>query len=128
MNEHTYSDNTHIWLVKDLWEAAKDLPVTSMALTEIVDIDVLLGSHTWSKGKMSVIEIVDHHTRIQNADLQYPVILTPEGHIADGVHRIVKAYLQGVRNLPTVKLQTMPKSKEVDQLVAENNAWFVQDP
>jgi disulfide oxidoreductase YuzD len=37
----------------------------------------------------------DDYQRIMNADLKYPIIITKDGTVVDGVHRIVKAsYLQ----------------------------------
>jgi hypothetical protein len=108
MTPHTYSNGHQTWPVATLWEAAKDLTPITAPIAEICDLDDLLDSHTWSDGPLSVREIVDHHERIQDADLSYPIILTPEGWIADGVHRIVKAHLAGITHLPVVRLTQMP--------------------
>jgi hypothetical protein len=37
---------------------------------------------------------VPHMTRIENADLSYPIFVTSEHNIIDGAHRITKAFMQ----------------------------------
>ena len=39
--------------------------------------------------------LIEHIERIQDADLTKPVILTADGWIMDGAHRLVKARLEG---------------------------------
>lgn len=85
MNEHTYSDGYHVWSVKDL-----------------------LASHTWSAGRMTVQEILSHSDRVTQANLNYPILLTPEGYIGDGCHRIIKAWKCGWSHILVVKLEVMP--------------------
>jgi len=105
----TYGDGTHIWKVADLWEAAKNIEPVMTHLTEIADIEALLDSHCWSAGPMSVREILEHADRIANADLSCPIILTPDGAIADGCHRLIKALKEGRKFLPIIKLPSMPE-------------------
>lgn len=105
---HTYSDGVSTWNVPDLWRAVEGLEPVQMPLGEIVDIEEFLDSHTWSCGPMSVREIVREADRLAGADLSWPIILTPEGHIADGCHRIMRALRDGVATLPVVRLAVMP--------------------
>ncbi|HSY20162.1 MAG TPA: hypothetical protein VK815_17585, partial [Candidatus Acidoferrales bacterium] len=52
---------------------------------------------------------IAHHARdIYEADLSYPIIISPDGEVLDGWHRICKAFLQGIEELPAVHLTTMP--------------------
>ena len=48
-----------------------------------------------------------HMIRINAADLSFPVILSPEGKILDGFHRIIKASIQGIA-VKCVRLREMP--------------------
>jgi len=107
----TYGDGKNIWAVKDLWEAAKGIEPVMTPLTEIADIDALLDSHCWSAGPMSVREILEHGDRIANADLSYPVIITPTGSIADGCHRLVKALREGREAILAIRLTSMPEPR-----------------
>jgi disulfide oxidoreductase YuzD len=104
----TYSDGTHTWDVEDLWRLAALLKPVETAIFLITDIDKLLDSNCWSAGPMSINEIMDHADRVANADLSYPIILTPEGCIADGVHRVVKCIRTGQSRILAVYLPIMP--------------------
>lgn len=105
---HFYSHGGSTWAVPDLWKAEGIKPVT-MPLEDVVDIEALLDSHIWSCGYMSVRDIVREADRIKNADMSYPIILTPDGAIADGVHRVIRAWRERQSSLLVVKLKAMPQ-------------------
>lgn len=105
----TYGDGKHIWAVKDLWEAAKNIEPVEMRLEDIAEFDQILDSHCWSDGPLSVREILGHGDRVARADLNYPIILTPTGCIADGVHRLMRALSERRQTIRVVKLPWMPK-------------------
>lgn len=112
-DEHTYSDDgEHTWAVPDLWRAAASIEPVLTPLSEIADIDTLLDSTCWSDGPMTVREIIEHGDRIANADLNYPVILTPNGSVADGVHRIVRALREKKAAILAVRLAVMPEPRD----------------
>jgi hypothetical protein len=48
--------------------------------------------------------IMEHSQRILDADLYYPIILTPDGKIADGIHRLAKARWLGLSHINAVVL------------------------
>ena len=55
----------------------------------------------------------DHFQRIKNADLSYPIILTPDRqHIIDGVHRLAKCYLINCDTLKCI-IATKEQMKKV---------------
>ena len=108
MDNHTYTNGDLTWDVKDLWEAARGLKPSFVPIEEIVDTNELLNSHTWSAGRMSVREILGHADRVDKADLSYPIILTPEGHIGDGCHRLVRLWKEGKSHALVVRLEKMP--------------------
>lgn len=53
-------------------------------------------------------EYLDHLSRIQKADLQYPIILSPAGYIVNGFHRIAKALYEGKDTVKAVRLEKFP--------------------
>lgn len=111
--EHTFSDGKHTWAVRDLWAVTSTLQARRVQLADI-EADKLLDSYVWTRDgewtqALSVREILDHARRIEEADLEYPIILTPEGSVADGVHRIVKALRLGRTSIMAVWLVTMPE-------------------
>lgn len=62
--------------------------------------------------EMTAKDLAEHVKRINDADLDFPVILTPNGWIADGMHRMSKAFLQGRTWIWAVRLDKMPQPDE----------------
>jgi hypothetical protein len=57
---------------------------------------------------MTCREVAEHARLIQEADPTYPVILSSDGRIMDGMHRVLKAILQGATDVPAVKFRSDP--------------------
>ncbi|MFD7156485.1 hypothetical protein ACFV9C_17930 [Kribbella sp. NPDC059898] len=53
--------------------------------------------------------VARHAERIQKADLRYPVILSADGRLMDGGHRIAKAWLGGARTVDAVRFVVDPE-------------------
>ena len=90
------------------WELADGLPVKKVRLSELEGFDEV----RWFGGPRNILptcRAVSEHARdIFEADLSYPIILSPDGEVLDGWHRICKAFLQGTEELDAVQLTTMP--------------------
>ena len=41
-------------------------------------------------------------------DFRFPIILSPSGVVLDGMHRLCKAFLQGIEEIDAVQLPVMP--------------------
>lgn len=54
-------------------------------------------------------DLVGHMQLVSAADLNYPIILSPDGRIMDGMHRIAKALLLGHSEIMAVRLDLMPE-------------------
>ena len=93
---------------QELWELAKGHPIKKLRLFEIDGFDEV----HWFGGGMNVLPtcraIANHARDIYEADLSYPIILSPTGEVLDGWHRICKAFLQGIEDLDAVQLTTLP--------------------
>jgi hypothetical protein len=57
--------------------------------------------------------VVDHIKRMDEASMDYPIIMTPDGQILDGYHRILKALYTGNVELEAYKLDEFPAKGEV---------------
>ncbi|HEU5097558.1 MAG TPA: hypothetical protein VFU22_00830 [Roseiflexaceae bacterium] len=53
--------------------------------------------------------VTEHARRIFEADLRYSIILSAEGYLMDGGHRIAKAYLLQRREVPAVRFALDPE-------------------
>ncbi len=55
--------------------------------------------------------VMQHAARVTEADLEMPIILTPDGEIADGIHRLMKADLLGLKTIKAKRLTEMPERR-----------------
>ena len=54
------------------------------------------------------IQLLYQLKRINDTNLDYPILLDEEGTICDGWHRIAKAYLEGRTTIKAIRLLEMP--------------------
>jgi hypothetical protein len=52
--------------------------------------------------------VVQHAQRIQDVDLAYPIILSADGHVMDGMHRVAKAWMLGQSTITAVQFEHDP--------------------
>lgn len=118
MSDQTFSKNGETWDIKDLWKAAENEPVQKVptsSFNKILDEDFW---YSWDDEEGNMVtetptfgSILDHAKRAMDADTSYPIIVTPDGDIADGLHRIMRHMIEGKTEIPFVKLKKMPQSK-----------------
>jgi len=53
--------------------------------------------------------IAEHALLINQTSLEHPIVLDPNGRVMDGMHRVCKAVIRGVKTIKAVKLLTMPE-------------------
>jgi hypothetical protein len=58
---------------------------------------------------MTCREVVDHARLMQECDLAHPIILSSDGRVMDGMHRICKALLQGRTEIEAVRFEHDPE-------------------
>lgn len=112
-NRETFESNGKIWYTQNLIKQSEELPEFDLQLNSI---DV--GVAPWEV--KTVHDFMRHLRRIENADLQYPVLMMPDGYVCNGWHRIVKAWREGETTikakrfveLPDYDLQTSGKTQE----------------
>jgi len=98
-----------IWDVPALWERAKDLPTISVSIEELDELDRVAwyGADRHS-GRLTVRQCVAHAKRIDEADIEQPILLSPDGKMLDGFHRLGKALKIGLTHLPAKQLPFEP--------------------
>jgi hypothetical protein len=111
------SDGRRIWHVTTLWAAARGLEPCPVPLSAIRELDeVCWFSDAWGK-KPTCRAVAEHCRRVMDADLSMPVILGPltdnPQAALDGMHRIVRALLDGRGTIDAVILPAMPAPDEV---------------
>jgi hypothetical protein len=91
------------WDVDRLVALSKDLIPELVPIADIRELD-----EAYWGGLMTSREIAEHARLIQEADPRFPVILSSDGRIMDGMHRVLKALLVGLSHVPAVRFSSDP--------------------
>ena len=105
-------DGVATWDVHNLVELSKDLPVLDVPLENVKEMDQAYWfdeSH-YPTGR----EILVHFKLVSEADLSYPIILCNQGKLMDGMHRVVKAHLEGRKSIKAVRFEKIPEPDYLD--------------
>ena len=103
-----------IWHLDDVLELAKDLPVFQQPLAELDSLEeVAWYGDAHHYGRLTVREIAEHSQRIQEATFEKPIILSSEGWLMDGFHRLARAYLNGLESIPAVQFSEDPPPNRI---------------
>lgn len=89
------------WSVPRLFELSRSLPIIE------IPIDHLCLSSTYEK--LTLRDLVMHIQAVNNADLDRPIILSEDGDIMDGRHRIMKSLLIGSKTIKAVRFEENPE-------------------
>jgi hypothetical protein len=95
------------WRVEELIEACRGLPVRQMLVSDLLPL-IMNGSWFGPDEKVTIGKILSHFRRILSADLLFPVILSADGRVMDGSHRIVAASVKGIETVGVVQFNKDP--------------------
>lgn len=108
------------WEINKLIESAKHLPVMAVDLNDIKELD----ENFWYQGANDIPSgrsIAAHYKLITEADLDYPILLSAERRVMDGMHRIIKALVLGRKTIDAVILEQTPppdyRNVQLDELL-----------
>lgn len=96
------------WDVRRLVERSRDLPVRRVRVDAIAELDQ---DHWYAHGAVRPTprNVAEHCRLIAEADLAHPIILGEDGRVMDGMHRVCRALLDGVEELPAVRFERDPE-------------------
>ncbi len=113
------------WDVDRLVRLTKDLPRSEVNVADLAELDEAY----WFSGGTSDATcrmIIDHARMINEADLNFPIILSSDGRLMDGMHRVGKAVLSGVTSIEAVRFELDPDPDHIgvgpDELPCEEQA------
>lgn len=111
-HSHTVPAGRGYWLTEKLWAAAADLPARRVSINAIREFE----HDCWFGDRHSptIRNVAEHSRRIRDADLSYPIILSSDGRLFDGGHRLAKAYLTGETEILAVQFAVDPEPDWVD--------------
>ena len=97
-----------MWDVDRLVERTSDLPVREVPLDQIQELD----EPYWfgEEGDVPTVRAVAEHAQlILETELDHPIILSSDGRVMDGMHRVAKAYLKDRKLIRAVKFKVDPE-------------------
>src|ERR1041385_2837012 len=94
--------------MQQLWDMAAGLPTKKVRVRELNALDEV----RWFSEPMNKLPtcraVAEHARNIYEVDFRFPIILSPSGVVLDGMHRLCKAFLEGMEEIDAVQLPTMP--------------------
>jgi hypothetical protein len=103
----------YAWDVDKLIEKSRGFSPIDVKLDQIKELD----ENFWYNGPNAVPtcrSIVDHVRLISEANLNYPIILSEDGRVMDGMHRVARALLLGLLEIGAVRFPRDPDPDYVD--------------
>lgn len=103
-----------VYYTERLWQLARELPVETVLIADIPEFE----QNCWFRPHTppTVRAVAEHAKRIAQADLSYPIILSADGRLMDGGHRICKAWMLGQTAISAVRFVIDP---EPDYVITE---------
>ena len=96
------------WDIDRLVELSSALPRKMIPLSAIRELD-----QVWSDEAQTWRAMVEHLKLIDEADLSYPIILSADGAVMDGRHRVAKAAREGRSEIEAVQFDEDPEPDHV---------------
>jgi uncharacterized protein (UPF0216 family) len=93
------------WDVDRLVELSRNLPRKRVRLQEIRELDQPCDG---GGARLTWRELMGHIKLVNEADLSFPIILSANGEVMDGRHRVVKAALEGRHLIEAVQFDKDP--------------------
>jgi len=96
------------WDVDRLIRLSAEFQPREVPLETIQDLD----TDYWFDGSMEVAtarKVVEHFRLIQQVDPEYPIILSADGRVMDGMHRVARALLEGRRTIAAIQIEVDPQ-------------------
>lgn len=100
------------WDVDRLIELSQALPVSSVALDSIREIDDIYWFDD-DEQKPTCRNVLLHMRLIEECDLSYPIILGADGRVMDGMHRVAKALMEGWLEIEARRFEQDPEPDHV---------------
>jgi hypothetical protein len=101
-------DGTDAWNVSRLIELSSNISPTMIVPMNIRELKL---DHWYSHERLvpTPKSIIKHIELINRCDLSFPIILDQYGNVMDGMHRVCKAILEKVPEIPAVQFEVDPE-------------------
>ncbi len=103
----------HIWNVHRLVRLSKGIDPILVSLSDIAELD----ENWWYQepGMMPTPRsFAEHLVLVRETDLKHPILLCADGRLMDGMHRVVKALVEGRTHIQAIRLPVTPKPDHIN--------------
>ena len=104
------------WSVERLINLSKDFKIMK------IPIDHLNVYHNYER--VTLRQMATYIRAVNDADLDYPIILDEDGEIMDGRHRIVKCLVEGIKTIKAVRFDKNPEPCKRDDQYEFNRDYL----
>jgi len=105
-----FGDKVYKWHVPELQAAAVNIPVKIARVDQFnLEVDAWFGEAC----QPTIANVVHHMKYIRDADLCKPLLLSAEGHVLDGLHRLAKCMLDEIQIIKCQQFEINPKPAEI---------------
>jgi hypothetical protein len=99
--------NICVWNVNKLIEMSKEFPVKQVMVNEIIELDE---PYWYEMGALPTCRSIAQHIKlVYETDLSYPIILSSNSRVMDGMHRVVKAVIENHDRIAAVQFVEDPE-------------------
>jgi len=95
------------WDVDRLVKLTKHFPRIDFPLAATRELEAPFSSE--GDGPLTWRAVIEHAGLIEAADLRFPIILSSDGSVMDGMHRVAKAVLLGRNTIEAVRFDDDPE-------------------
>ena len=93
----------HIWDVDRLWRLSRGLEVVEVPIDDLSEFDSDEPWYGYGVDRPTCRSVATHAKKIQQSDLTFPIILSSDYSVLDGMHRVAKAWMLGLKTVSAVR-------------------------
>lgn len=103
----------YAWDIHRLIRLSKTISPTQVPLDDIPELD----QNWWYADQVHLPTpraLAAHMTLVQHADLSFPILISADGGLMDGMHRLVKAMMEQRTSILAVRFPVMPEADYIN--------------
>ena len=93
----------HVWDVERLWRLSRGFEVVEVSIDDLAEFDSDEPWYGYGVDTPTCRSVARHAKMIRDSDLTFPIILSIDNEVIDGMHRVAKAWMLGLKTVSAVR-------------------------
>ncbi|MYB52092.1 MAG: hypothetical protein F4X77_07815 [Acidobacteriia bacterium] len=93
----------HVWDVERLWRLSRGLEVVEVSIDDLPEFDSDEPWYGYGVDTPTCRSVARHAKQIRDSDPTFPIILNFDNEVLDGMHRVAKAWMLGLKSVSAVR-------------------------